>query len=105
LLRWQHHRRGLLTADQFMDGAHASSVVSDIGAWALEQASAQVRDWQNRYPSTKNLLVGINVSGTQLPTSNTQGFYFAKPLPPIQMERMLRSGKLPRASTNTGANR
>jgi len=105
LLRWQHPRRGLLNPDQFMEQFHASSVMGDIGAWALEQATEQVGKWRVRYPVAKNLLMGINVSGNQLPVANEQGFYFAKPLPPLQMERILRLRQLPRANLNTAANR
>jgi diguanylate cyclase (GGDEF)-like protein len=65
LLRWQHPQRGLLLPDAFLDVAEESRLIAPIGAWALQQASRQAADWQQRF-GDRAPVVAVNVSSHQI---------------------------------------
>ena len=66
LVRWQHPTRGLLGPDKFIAVAEASGLIVQIGRWVLEEASAQLRRWQNDGVFGANLFMSINISSRQL---------------------------------------
>jgi len=66
LLRWQHPRRGLLPAGEFLRVAEAQHLLPPMGHWVLHKACRQLRDWQERYPSMPPLSLSLNVSAEQL---------------------------------------
>jgi EAL domain-containing protein (putative c-di-GMP-specific phosphodiesterase class I) len=66
LVRWQHPERGLLYPVEFMPFAEETGFIAEIDQWAWEQATRQLRDWQQRYPSTPNIWVGVNLSVNDL---------------------------------------
>jgi EAL domain-containing protein (putative c-di-GMP-specific phosphodiesterase class I) len=45
LLRWNHPTRGLLTPGDFIELAEQAGFIGEIGAWVLETACIQARDW------------------------------------------------------------
>nr|WP_245179479.1 bifunctional diguanylate cyclase/phosphodiesterase [Cupriavidus sp. LEh25] len=63
LLRWRHPRQGLLTPDQFIGLAEKSGLILQIGAWALEEACAQLARWHAA--GSSQWTIAVNVSGVQ----------------------------------------
>jgi diguanylate cyclase (GGDEF)-like protein/PAS domain S-box-containing protein len=45
LLRWNHPTRGLLTPGDFIELAEQAGFIGEIGAWVLETACLQAREW------------------------------------------------------------
>jgi EAL domain-containing protein (putative c-di-GMP-specific phosphodiesterase class I) len=66
LVRWQHPERGLLYPVEFIPFAEETGFIAEIDRWAWEQATRQLRDWQQRYPSTPHIWVSVNLSVNDL---------------------------------------
>jgi len=64
LIRWQHPRRGLLEPAEFIDVAEDSGLIVPIGEWAIAEACAQARAWQERIRG--DLRMSINISVRQV---------------------------------------
>ncbi len=65
LVRWVHPRRGLLLPAEFIPVAEQTGLIYALGAWVLEAACQQARDWQEQYPSIPPLTVWVNISAKQ----------------------------------------
>jgi diguanylate cyclase (GGDEF)-like protein/PAS domain S-box-containing protein len=63
LLRWHHPQRGLLLPGDYVPVAEESDLIQHIGAWVLQQACRQSRQWQL---AGMTLKISINVSARQL---------------------------------------
>ena len=59
LLRWQHPTRGWIEPGRFVSIAEDSGLITEIGAWALDQACTDVAQWP---PSVR---VSVNISPLQ----------------------------------------
>ena len=66
LLRWRHPRRGLLMPDEFIPVAEQTGLAVPIGRWVLKEACRQVKEWQDRHPTTPPLVACVNISAGQL---------------------------------------
>ncbi|OUS09654.1 GGDEF domain-containing response regulator [Gammaproteobacteria bacterium 54_18_T64] len=67
LIRWQHPTKGLLAPAQFMPIAEELGLITDIGAWVLDSACQQFRQWREKYQANDlNLSLSINLSALQL---------------------------------------
>jgi diguanylate cyclase (GGDEF)-like protein len=66
LLRWHHPHRGLIPPNDFIPLAEESGDITEIGAWVLSTAAAQVVQWQQSMPYCKNLKLSVNLSPVQL---------------------------------------
>lgn len=66
LVRWQHPTRGLLFPADFIDVAEESGLVSQLGAWVLDEAIAQAARWSDLGAGTAPLDMSINISARQL---------------------------------------
>ena len=64
LLRWQHPQLGLLTPERFVHLAEESALINEIGAWVLNQATAECARWHKA--GLGNLRIGVNLSARQL---------------------------------------
>jgi diguanylate cyclase (GGDEF)-like protein/PAS domain S-box-containing protein len=64
LLRWEHPELGLLSPDRFVYMAEESAHINEIGAWALNAATAQCAEWHRS--GLGHLRVAVNLSARQL---------------------------------------
>lgn len=62
LLRWNHPEQGLLLPDKFIPTAEISGLIVPIGAWVLQEACRQAKEWQER---GLELAVSVNLSARQ----------------------------------------
>jgi diguanylate cyclase (GGDEF)-like protein len=69
LARWNHPERGLVPPDEFIPIAEETGLITEIGAFVLRQACAQMREWQTMI-GRENLSMSVNLSGKQLTQSN-----------------------------------
>ncbi|TMB54043.1 MAG: EAL domain-containing protein, partial [Chloroflexi bacterium] len=66
LLRWQHPRRGVVDAAEFLPLAEATGVILSLGGWVVHEACRQLRLWRDRAAGAPNAWISVNVSGRQL---------------------------------------
>jgi diguanylate cyclase (GGDEF)-like protein/PAS domain S-box-containing protein len=68
LIRWRHPERGLMLPEEFIHTAEASGLIVPIGAWALEAACHQLREWTALRAAVKlsPLRMAVNLSARQL---------------------------------------
>jgi diguanylate cyclase (GGDEF)-like protein/PAS domain S-box-containing protein len=60
LLRWRHHREGLIRTDTFINVAESCGLIIDIDRWVLRQACIQGAYWSRIYGETFKLSVNIS---------------------------------------------
>jgi diguanylate cyclase (GGDEF)-like protein len=66
LVRWNHPRRGLVAPADFIPVAEETGLIVPIGQWVLNEACAQVRQWQIDSPSHRSLSLSVNLSARQV---------------------------------------
>ena len=66
LLRWPHAEWGMVQPDQFIALAEETGHIIPLGAWVLQQATADTRRWQQQAPRHPPVYVSVNVSARQL---------------------------------------
>lgn len=59
LMRWHHPERGWISPAQFIPIAEETSIIADIGEWAMIQACKDAVEWPGQLP------VSVNVSAVQ----------------------------------------
>ena len=63
LIRWKHPTRGILPPNDFVPLAEETGLITEIGAWVLQQACSQGAAWRKAgYP----IGMAVNVSARQL---------------------------------------
>ncbi len=62
LLRWRHRTKGLVPPAQFIPLCEETGLIEPIGAWVIETAARQQRNWQDRGASID---VSVNISPRQ----------------------------------------
>src|SRR5205807_2314380 len=65
LVRWNHPTRGVVPPDRFITLAEETGLINELGSWVMEQACAQVHNWEEAHPDHK-LRLGVNISTRQL---------------------------------------
>ena len=65
LIRWQHPERGLVAPAEFIPIAEETGWILPIGRWVLEEACAQLAQWQAEFASAEPLSMSVNLSGKQ----------------------------------------
>ncbi|MBI2703826.1 MAG: EAL domain-containing protein [Actinobacteria bacterium] len=66
LVRWQHPERGLLPPGAFIGVAEQTGLIVPMGAWILDRACSQVKQWQRTVPGQEDLWLAVNLSARQL---------------------------------------
>jgi diguanylate cyclase (GGDEF)-like protein len=66
LVRWQHPDQGLVAPYRFIPVAEESGLIIPIGAWVLEQACHQLRDWNRRGHEGPQGSMEVNLSARQI---------------------------------------
>ena len=64
LLRWTHPELGMIPPDVFIPLAEQSSNIIELGAWVLDQACQQLREWHAE--GKTSLRMAVNLSAAQL---------------------------------------
>ena len=64
LIRWFHHKKGLISPVEFIPIAEETGLIKRIGRWVLETAFQQSKQWQEQgFPE---IPIAVNVSKIQL---------------------------------------
>ena len=66
LVRWEHPNRGLLHPDEFIPIAEDTGAIQGIGKIVLQQACAQAKEWQDKFPNLQDCTISVNVSPKQI---------------------------------------
>lgn len=64
LVRWQHHRRGMVSPADFIPQAEETGLIVPIGLWVLETACTQLALWATQ-ADMAHLTLAVNVSVRQ----------------------------------------
>jgi EAL domain-containing protein (putative c-di-GMP-specific phosphodiesterase class I) len=62
LLRWQHPQRGLIEPAEFIPTLEETGLIVQVGAWVLETACRQAREWHDRGMPVR---MSVNISPLQ----------------------------------------
>ena len=63
LLRWNHPERGQIPPAEFIPVAEETGQIGAIGAWVLQEACRQAREWLDK--GLPPLRIGVNISAAQ----------------------------------------
>ncbi|MDD4504189.1 MAG: EAL domain-containing protein [Clostridiaceae bacterium] len=63
LVRWQHHKKGLLYPSEFIPDAEKSGLIKYLDQWVLNNACNQLKYWQKL--GYTNLRLAVNLSAWQ----------------------------------------
>ena len=66
LIRWDHPDQGMVAPVRFISVAEESGLIIPIGAWVLEQACLQLRDWHHRSADGARGSIEVNLSARQI---------------------------------------
>jgi diguanylate cyclase (GGDEF)-like protein/PAS domain S-box-containing protein len=88
LVRWQHPERGVVLPATFIPVAEESRLIVPLGAWVLDSACRQLREWHAA--GADGLRLSVNLSGRQLPQHDlmamVEGALRTHAIPPETLE-------------------
>jgi diguanylate cyclase (GGDEF)-like protein/PAS domain S-box-containing protein len=64
LLRWRHPTKGMIPPGKFIPVAEASSLITEIGTWVINEACANNKAWQDA--NLRAVPIAVNISARQL---------------------------------------
>ncbi len=70
LIRWNHPIRGLVPPNDFIPVSEQTGFIIPLTLWILRTSCHQMVEWQRKYPSKKDLVVSINISGKHFAQKN-----------------------------------
>jgi diguanylate cyclase (GGDEF)-like protein/PAS domain S-box-containing protein len=70
LIRWQHHKRGLVSPGEFIPIAEDTGLIVPLGEWVLREACRQMQTWQLKFPAVPSLKISVNLASKQLREPN-----------------------------------
>ncbi|MEO7510599.1 MAG: EAL domain-containing protein [Gemmatimonadaceae bacterium] len=62
LIRWNHFERGMIPPNDFIPVAEETGLIVRLGRWVLREACAQMKQWEERVPSSAKLNLSVNLS-------------------------------------------
>ena len=65
LIRWHHPQRGMVSPNDFIEIAEDTGMILAMGAWILDEACCQIRQWQTQFPKPNPLFISVNLSSRQ----------------------------------------
>jgi diguanylate cyclase (GGDEF)-like protein len=66
LVRWLHPERGIISPEDFIPLAEETGLILPLGLNVLRDACKQLRIWQQRSITNRDLIMSVNLSGKQL---------------------------------------
>ncbi|HEY9850279.1 MAG TPA: EAL domain-containing protein [Leptolyngbyaceae cyanobacterium] len=66
LVRWRHPSRGRVSPNEFIPTVEEIGLIDRLGYWVLQEATRQLKKWQEAFPCYPNLVMNINISAKQL---------------------------------------
>jgi diguanylate cyclase (GGDEF)-like protein len=68
LIRWNHHEKGLLFPDEFIEIAESTGMILEMGSWIIVQAIKDLKEWNKK--GYRDLKIAINLSPRQFLDKN-----------------------------------
>ncbi len=65
-MRWNHPQRGAISPEEFIPLAERTGLIEKLGRVAIEQSSAQLKNWLAGGEVEKGFFLSINLSAQQL---------------------------------------
>jgi diguanylate cyclase (GGDEF)-like protein len=81
LLRWRHPQRGLVPPGDFIPLAEKTGLIFQIGAWVLDEACRQMRQWQDAGHWAWTISVNLSALQFNHPRSHRSRTHLAGALP------------------------
>jgi EAL domain-containing protein (putative c-di-GMP-specific phosphodiesterase class I) len=70
LIRWEHPRRGLLSAVDFIPLAEATGLSASMDDWVLDEACRELTRWGNTRGDSRPMVMSVNLSRGQVSRPN-----------------------------------
>ena len=66
LVRWNHPEHGLIPPGRFIPLAEESNLIKEIGYWVITHACDQLKEWRDKFSTSRAVTVAVNLSHRQL---------------------------------------
>jgi diguanylate cyclase (GGDEF)-like protein/PAS domain S-box-containing protein len=90
LMRWNRPGHGLVAPDMFIPAAESTTLICDLGRWALHDAACQLATWSRESLALSGVRVAVNVSARHAASAtivtDVQAALDAAGLAPDQLE-------------------